>query len=243
MSATVYLRVQRLSRALTAAARRCSVSDLYEVLQPAERWRAPMSSRMRPLVPGLHMAGSAITVQPARGDNLMMHRALTLARRGDVLVVAAGGGPGAQWGDLAAVYARRIGLAGVVVHGPIRDADALRTLRFPVWATEIAPSHPDKKGAGNVNAAVDCDGVRVCPGDLVVADGDGVIVVPRERARDAVDKVGQRRRAEQRAARRIAAGASLWDLHGLDGAYRKSGVVERDECWNGPRANAGANKR
>lgn len=160
-----------------------------------------------------------------------------------MLVVAAGGGPGAQWGDLAAVYARRIGLAGVVVHGPIRDADALRALRFPVWATEIAPSHPGKKGAGNVNAAVDCDGVRVCPGDLVVADGDGVIVVPRERARDVVDKVGQRRRAKQRAARRIAAGASLWDLHGLDGAYRKSGVVERDEYWKGPRADAGANKQ
>jgi 4-hydroxy-4-methyl-2-oxoglutarate aldolase len=157
MSATVYLRAQRLPRTLTAAARRCSVSDLHEVLQSAERARATMSPRMRPLVPGLRMAGSAITVQPARGDNLMMHRALKLASRGDVLVVAARGGPGAQWGELAAVYGRRIGLAGVVVHGPIRDVDALRALRFPVWATEIAPSHPDKKGAGNVNAAVNCD--------------------------------------------------------------------------------------
>ncbi len=232
MTGRVFLRVERLPRALLAAARRCSVSDLYEVLPPVLRDRAVMSPRMQGLVPGVRMAGPAVTVRPARGDNLALHRALRLAQRGDALVIAARGGPGAQWGDLAALDARRLGLAGVVVHGFIRDADALRAMRYPVWATGIAPSHPEKRAAGDINLPVVCDGVRVCPGDLVVADGDGVIVVPAALAAATVALVEARRRAERSAVRRIAAGARLWDLHDLDAAYRRSGTVELDATWN-----------
>ena len=232
MKGRVYLRVERLPRALLAAARRCTVSDLYEVLPPQLRDRAVMSPRMQGLVPGVRMAGSALTVRPARGDNLMLHRALRLAQPGDALVVAAGGGPGAQWGDLAALDARRLGLAGVVVHGFIRDADALRAMRYPVWATGIAPSHPEKRAAGDINRPVMCDGVRVQPGDLVVADGDGVIVVPAALAAATVASVAARRRAERSAVRRIAAGKRIWDLHDLDSAYRRSGAAERDSTWN-----------
>ena len=228
-----YLHVARLPRALVAAARRCAVSDLYEALPPARRERAMMSPRMQGLAAGLRAAGSAVTVKAARGDNLAMHRALRLARRGDFLVVAAGGGPGAQWGDLAALDARRVGLAGIAVHGFVRDADALRALRFPTWCTGIAPSHPTKARAGDVNVPVTCDGVRVVPGDLVVADGDGVIVVPAALAADAVARVAARRADERRAARRIARGTRLWDLHDLDAAYGRSGMVDTDTDWKG----------
>ena len=117
----------------------------------------------------------------------MMHRALFLAERGDVLVVQAPHG-GAQWGDLAAFYAKHKGLEGIVVDGYIRDTNELIDLRSPVWSTLIGPSSPQKSGHGIVNAPIVCAGVRVEPGDLVVADGDGVIVVPKAQAKDTVDR-------------------------------------------------------
>lgn len=226
MTPVVRLSVPRLDAALIERARACAVSDLHEVLPAEVRDAATMSDRMRPLALGIRMAGSAITVRPAPGDNLMLHRALRLAQRGDVLVVAAGGVPAAQWGHLAALYAERIGLAGVVVHGTIRDADALFEMRYPVWATSIHPAHPHKKAPGDVNVPVTCDGVAVHPGDLIVGDGDGVIVVPRAHAAGAVAATERRAQEERRAANEIAAGASLWDLHGLSERYGTLGIRE-----------------
>jgi 4-hydroxy-4-methyl-2-oxoglutarate aldolase len=229
----VYTKVNRLDAALLGRARGCAVSDLHEVLGVEDGAKATMSARMRPLALGIHMAGSAITVRPAPGDNLMLHRALALAQRGDVLVIAADGIPAAYWGELAALYAERIGLAGVVVDGNIRDADALLAMRYPVWSTSIHPAHPEKKGAGQVNVPVTCDGVPVRPGDLVVGDGDGVIVIPRERAEAAVDATLHRANEEKIAAQKIAAGAALWNLHGLKEGYPRLGIPEQDTTWDG----------
>src|SRR6185312_9741611 len=148
----VYRRVRRPERKLVERAAALWVSDLYETLQ--DRDAAMMSSRMRPLVGGLRIAGSAVTARCTPGNNLMMHKALLLAEPGDVLVVAGGEPSGAQWGYLAAVYAEQKGLAGVVVHGAIRDVDVLRERRYPVWCTEIAPSHPEKRSGGSVNAPI-----------------------------------------------------------------------------------------
>lgn len=228
----VYLRVNRTEAAVVEAARGCFVSDLHEALGPTKGRMATMSPRMRPLASGLRMAGPALTARPAPGDNLMMHRALSLAQPGDVLVVAANGEPGAQWGALAATYAERLGLAGVVVHGCIRDTDTLLERRFPVWFTAIAPSHPDKKGAGAVNMPVVCDGVMVCPGDLVVADGDGVIVVPRAEAAGAVQAARRRMAAEATTTQRIAEGEKLWQAHDIDKTYASLGIQEYDRAWD-----------
>src|SRR4051812_44072088 len=182
VAGVAYARNKRVDSPVVERARSCWVSDLHEALGPIAARMATMSERMRPLALGIRMAGAAITVRPAPGDNLFLHRALATAGRDDVLVVAANGEAGAQWGYLAALYAERIGLAGVIVHGTIRDADQLAQMRYPVWATAISPAHPEKKGAGALNVPVVCDGVLVHAGDLVVADGDGVIVVPRARA-------------------------------------------------------------
>ena len=226
MTPVVRVNVQRLEAALLGMARECAVSDLHEALPAQLRAAATMSHRMRPLMLGIRMAGSAVTVRPAPGDNLMLHRALMLAKAGDVLVVAADGIPAAQWGYLAALYAERIGLAGVVVHGNIRDADDLARMRYPVWATSIHPAHPEKKSAGEVNVSVSCDGVTVDPGDLVVGDGDGVIVIPRDLAASAVAATRKRAEDERVAAKQIAAGATLWDLHGLGERYLSLGIPE-----------------
>lgn len=235
MSSRVWLRVDRVEAGVCEQARSLSVADIHEAMgQPAGRLGL-MSHRMRPLVRGLRIAGPAITAFSAPGDNLMMHRALSLARAGDVLVVAcAAETSGAQWGDLAAQYARHIGLAGVVVHGCIRDTDGLESLRFPVWSTAISPIHPDKCGHGTVNAPVTCDGVVVHPGDLVMADGDGVVVVPRRDAAAVIEAAAGRLAREDAAGAAIRDGRRPWEISGAAASYAGLEIEEIDAAWPGP---------
>lgn len=226
----VYLRVDRTDAGVCAAARRCAVADLHEAMGGAAARRATMGPRMRPLTPGVRIAGPAVTALCAPADNLMMHRALRLAEAGDVLVVQAPLG-GAQWGDMAELHARVKGLAGVVVDGFVRDTDALAALRAPVWSTHVGPSSVRKAGHGTVNAPVVCDGVRVEPGDLVVADGDGVIVVPKARAAEIVERAIARTANEAAHIAEIEAGHHLWDIHRCDVGYAKLDVEEIDAAW------------
>jgi 4-hydroxy-4-methyl-2-oxoglutarate aldolase len=228
----VYRRVLRPKRKLVERAAALRVSDLYETLE--NRDAAMMSNRMRPLVNGLRIAGPAVTAHCAPGDNLMMHKALLLAEPGDVLVVAGGEPSGAQWGYLAALYAEQKGLAGVVVHGAIRDVDVLRERHYPVWCTEISPAHPEKRAGGSVNAPAMCAGVRVCPGDIVCADGDGVLVLPHAHAQAAIEQAEARQGREEQAAEAILAGRSLFELHDLAAAFAQSGAREIDDAWSDP---------
>lgn len=236
---TVYLRVNRVSADLCAAARGLPVADLHDAMPVTSARTHLMSPRMRPLNRGLRIAGPAVTAFCAPGDNLMMHRALYLAQPGDVLVVAcAAESSGAQWGDLAARHALAKGLAGVVVHGCIRDTDVLEQLRFPVWATAISAMRPAKAGHGAVNVPLVCDGVLVNPGDLIVADGDGVVCVPRDEAATIVAQAKARIADEQVLAERVAAGASLWELGHAGNSYGSLGVREIDAAFDTPPGRA-----
>lgn len=232
MKSLVYLDVDRVDAAVCRSAAGVPVADLHEAMGPARGRPALMSRRMRPLNRGLHVAGPAVTAYCAPGDNLMMHRALYLAKAGDILVVACQSeDSGAQWGDVAAQYAKHKGLAGVIVHGCIRDTDTLERLRFPVWSTAISPAHPEKSGPGLVNAPIVCDGVLVRPGDLVVADGDGVLVIARQEAEATIARARQRTAREDDLARSIREGAHVWDLIGAEAAYRALDPEEIDGAW------------
>jgi 4-hydroxy-4-methyl-2-oxoglutarate aldolase len=187
---------------------------------------------MRPLRRDARMAGPAITAWCPAGDNLMMHRALSIARRGDILVVVcAQERSAAQWGDVATAYAVKLGLAGVVVQGCVRDVATLERLAFPVWSTEISPMHPEKAARGFVNAPVACAGVTVNPGDLVAGDGDGVVVVPRLDATAVVARACARARSEDEAARAIQRGATPWDLSGAAKSYAALQLEEYDAAY------------
>jgi 4-hydroxy-4-methyl-2-oxoglutarate aldolase len=229
-SSIVYLRVDRVAREVCEAAKGATVSDLHEAM--AARCGL-MSSRMRPLNRGIRIAGPAVTAFCAPGDNLMMHRALYLSQPGDVLVVVcAAETSGAQWGDIAARYAVHKGLAGVVVQGCIRDTDTLEEMRFPVWSTAISPARPEKRGHGSVNVPVSCDGVIVNPGDLVVADGDGVLCVPRGAAADTIARARQRAAREEAFADAIRAGGHPWDFAAIGSAYSTLDVEEIDAPYD-----------
>jgi 4-hydroxy-4-methyl-2-oxoglutarate aldolase len=228
----VYTKIPETDPALVAQAAEFGVADLHEALGPVDGRAMLMSPRMRPLDPMLAIAGAAVTVFNYPGDNLLMHHALYLAQKGHVLVMTNGGHAiNAQWGELAGLEAQTKGLAGLVVEGAVRDTQALIAMRFPVWSTAIHASHPEKRGPGAVNIPVVVDGVTVHPGDIVVADADGVLVIPPTHLQHALDGARKRRAKEADMRRRILAGEHLHDLLGLDKAMAASGVEIREGSW------------
>jgi len=232
MSSVIYTRIPLPDPELVREAGRYAVADLHESLGPVEGRMALMSPRMRPLLAGRRISGAAVTAYNFPGDNLMIHVALRVAERGQILLLTNGGGhQGALWGDVACTYAVEKGIEGVVSDGAVRDIDALRELDFPVWSTAVSPGHPEKRGPGSVNVPVVVDGVLVEPGDVIVADGDGVLVIPRDRLKATVE--GARARAEKEVAirKRIKAGESLFEILGMQGAVTAAGIPEKDVTW------------
>lgn len=232
-SSQVFLKVRRVAAEVVAQARDVTVADVHESMDTRGR-AALMGARMRPLKEGQQkVAGPAVTAFCWPGDNLMMHRALYLAQPGDMLVVVCQAElSGAQWGDMANRYALHKGLAGVVVQGCVRDVDQVRAMGLPVWSTHIWPIHPDKCGHGFVNAPVVCEGVEVRPGDLIVADGDGVICVPRDDAARVVAAAQAKMRKEDEAAEKVRNGAAVWDLTGAAAIYAGMQVQEIDAAFD-----------
>lgn len=159
--------------------------------------------------PRLSVVGPACTVKVFPGDNLMVHKALDVARPGDVLVVDASGSTmTAVLGDLVCTKARHRGIAGVVVDGLIRDLPGIAALGdFPVFARGVTPIGPLHRGPGEINYPVSCGGIVVHPGDLVVADANGVVVVPMENVKEVHDRLEGRRRDDAAYAASVARGA------------------------------------
>lgn len=235
----VYTRIPETDPALIARARECGVADLHEGLGPTYGRMALMSPRMRPLNRGLRIAGPAVTAYNYPGDNLMIHKALQLVQPGQVLVFTNGGGvQGALWGEMAATFAKARGVEGIVVDGAIRDTDALVEMSAPVWHTAISPSHPEKGAAGAVNIPVVVDGVQVRPGDIIVADGDGVLAVPRRMLAAAVDAAEARRAREVELAKAIAQGATLYDLTGMEKTFQALKIDVRERSWESDQQEA-----
>lgn len=171
---------------------------------------------------GPYLAGTALTVRTRPSDNLMVHKALDLAAPGDVLVVdACGGGDHAIVGGLMCRYALRRGVAGIVVDGMVRDAEDLDTLGLAVYARGVAPNGPYKDGPGEINVPVSCGGTAVLPGDLVLGDADGVVVVPRASAETVWADAAALRENEERVQDAIE--ARTWDRTWIDRRLTENG--------------------
>ncbi len=171
------------------------------------------------------MAGPAITASLEPGDNLSMHVALHLAQPGDVIVLTAPA-PGSTglWGDLATTSAMARGVAGVVADGAVRDAVTIRERGFPVWSAALSPRGANKSAFGTALVTVSCGGVQVSPGDVIVADDDGVVVVPLAR----VDEVRAAAAAEAREAElraQFEQGATPFDALGMAPSLEAQGVT------------------
>jgi len=151
---------------------------------------AAMHGEIRNLGQGMKVVGPVLSVKAPPTDNLMIHKALTLARPGDVIVIDGGGYTShALLGVLIVHTAMAVGVAGIIVDGGVRDAAEIRELGFPLFTRGINPNGPSKEGPGEINFPISCGGKIVHPGDIIVGDDDGVVVVPRGLAGGALKEV------------------------------------------------------
>ncbi len=171
-----------------------------------------MDPGVKPVGPGMKFAGSALTIRIRACDNLVIYKALDLAQPGDVLVIATNNFQGAAtWGDLTSMIARAKGVAGMVTDGMVRDVEGICQVGVPVFARGATPNSPFKDGQGEVNFTVSCGGVTVRPGDILVGDGDGVVVIPREEWDEVLKNVAKVLEKENQTVANIQAGKLIPD--------------------------------
>ena len=219
----VYRHIERAPKELIERLRQLGTATLSHYL-PFENVSA---GKLRPLLPDVSLAGPAFTVKTPPRHNLTLHKALEIAQPGDVLVVDAEGDlEMAVWGGLMSVSAKALGVAGMIVDGAVRDAAEIIRLHWPVWAAGFNPRGPAKDEFGAINVPISCAGLRVSPGDVVVADLDGIAVVPLARVEE-VAKGGQERYDREEAlAKRLAQGELNYTLGGYNQIVEKLGIRE-----------------
>ena len=190
--------------------------------------RGALHGRITALRPRMKIAGPAFTVEVRPGDNLMIHAAMSLAKPGDVLVIdGKGDRTAALMGTIMMTACKRLGLAGVVIDGAVRDSLEIDEMDYPVFSVGTNPNGPSKNVPGRIGHPVTCGGVNVRPGDLIVGDADGVVAIERE-AVEALLPLARRKVADEAA--RIAQikegnTAAAW----LEGALRAAGVLKQGE--------------
>ena len=163
--------------------------------------------RLRPMHRSGQLAGPALTVKTRPGDNLMIHKALTLAQPGDVIVVDGGGDlTNALFGEIMVATAVKIGVAGIVLNGAVRDSEVIGQGDFPLYAAGVTHRGPYKDGPGEINVPIAIDGMVIHPGDLVVGDADGLLCVPHDAAEAILDATRRKMEAEKKTLADIAAG-------------------------------------
>ncbi|MDR3332331.1 MAG: 4-carboxy-4-hydroxy-2-oxoadipate aldolase/oxaloacetate decarboxylase [Synergistaceae bacterium] len=184
-----------------------------------------MNYQIKPLSDAFKVAGPALTVQTYRADNLMIHAALEMAHEGDILVVdACGFCDTGLWGSLMTRMAIARKLGGIVLDGAARDKLEVIELGFPVFCRGVSPMGGFKDSPGSVNVPVSCGGVPVSPGDVIVGDADGVVVVPSGRALEIAESARRTSDKEISFQKGIAEGKSLFDLLNLGESLEKLGI-------------------
>lgn len=179
--------------------------------------------RIKPLTPEMYACGPAVTASCAPGDLLAVMAILDFVKKGDVIVIAGAGDTlAAKLGDLWLHWARRIGVAGVVCDGLVRDVKGLLSARVPVFARGSIPNGGFKNGPGAINSIVTCGGVSIQPGDIVVGDRDGVVAVPLGDAARAAEQIRQVKKKEAEAEAKVKRGEKLqfWSEAALKGRVR-----------------------
>ncbi|MFB6251053.1 MAG: 4-carboxy-4-hydroxy-2-oxoadipate aldolase/oxaloacetate decarboxylase [Halobellus sp.] len=185
-----------------------------------------MDAGLSPVADGTDLAGTAITVKAAPGDNLIIHKAITMAEPGDVLVIDCDGYTDVgHIGELMCESCRAHGLAGLVIDGGYRDCREIAEMEFPVYGRGVNPQGPLKQDPGSVNVTIVCGGVSVDPGDIIVGDDDGLAVIPSDGAEEVLELARAKVESEDAVREEIQDGTYLFERNGYDELFENLDVV------------------